>query len=412
MIRRGETSEEANDAWITFTLGARAPRLRRPTTPDDARRGRVRVEKMDRTTRALVYGDAPFAFAGARERVGRLNDAAMCAAWRRVGDATRSVSASASASDGGRRATSGGGLGTFAASAVNENASMKFAKDVFAGTCGGITVTLLGHPFDTVKVLLQTQSSKNPVYSGAVDAASKVIKAEGVGGLYRGVTSPLAGQMFFRATLFFAYARAKEFVGVSPEDPLSYAKAGALAWLAGTFFESPIDLYKSQWQCQLIKAKADPAYKSPYNSVLDVVKESWKHNGIRGPYQAFHATMARNLPAGAVYFGVFENAKNAFAKMNDDGKATNAQIIASGGIGGFFYWSLFYPIDVIKSALMTDAVNPAQRKFSGFFDAAGKLYTSGGVRAFYRGLVPCLLRASPANAGMLFTVDYIRRIID
>jgi solute carrier family 25 carnitine/acylcarnitine transporter 20/29 len=61
---------------------------------------------------------------------------------------------------------------------------------------------------------------------------------------------------------------------------------------------------------------------------------------------------------------------------------------------------------------MTDAVNPAQRKFSGFFDAAGKLYASGGVRAFYRGLVPCLLRASPANAGMLFTVDYVRRIID
>jgi len=300
-----------------------------------------------------------------------------------------------------------------AASAMeSQSAGMKFAKDVFAGTCGGVTVTLLGHPFDTVKVLLQTQSSKNPVYSGAVDAASKVIKAEGVGGLYRGVTSPLAGQMFFRATLFFAYARAKEFVGVSPDDPLSYAKAGALAWLAGTFFESPIDLYKSQWQCQLVKMKADPAYKSPYGSVVDVVKESWKHNGVRGPYQAFHATMARNLPAGAVYFGVFENVKNAFAASNADGKATNSQIILSGGIGGFFYWSLFYPIDVIKSALMTDAVNPAQRKFSGFFDAAGKLYASGGVRAFYRGLVPCLLRASPANAGMLFTVDYVRRIID
>lgn len=405
-------SSLARYIWTrTGLLTARGARLspRRRRT-NDRKRARV-VEKMDRTTRALVYGDAPFAFAGARERVGRLNEAAMCAALQRVGDATRSASASASDGGRGRRATSGVG-GTFAASAVNENASMKFAKDVFAGTCGGITVTLLGHPFDTVKVLLQTQSSKNPVYSGAVDAASKVIKAEGVGGLYRGVTSPLAGQMFFRATLFFAYARAKEFVGVSPEDPLSYAKAGALAWLAGTFFESPIDLYKSQWQCQLIKAKADPAYKSPYNSVLDVVKESWKHNGIRGPYQAFHATMARNLPAGAVYFGVFENAKNTFAKMNDDGKATNAQIIAAGGIGGFFYWSLFYPIDVIKSALMTDAVNPAQRKFSGFFDAAGKLYTSGGVRAFYRGLVPCLLRASPANAGMLFTVDYIRRIID
>ena len=65
------------------------------------------------------------------------------------------------------------------------------------------------------QVLLQTQPANNPIYSGPLDAASKVVKAEGFGGLYKGVTSPLAGQMFFRATLFFGYARAKEIVGGS-----------------------------------------------------------------------------------------------------------------------------------------------------------------------------------------------------
>jgi solute carrier family 25 carnitine/acylcarnitine transporter 20/29 len=53
------------------------------------------------------------------------------------------------------------------------------------------------------QVLLQTQPAKNPIYSGPLDAVKKVVQAEGVGGLYKGVTSPLAGQMFFRATLFF-----------------------------------------------------------------------------------------------------------------------------------------------------------------------------------------------------------------
>jgi hypothetical protein len=46
---------------------------------------------------------------------------------------------------------------------------------------------------DTIKVLLQTQSHTNPVYSGMVDATKKTIKAEGLGGLYKGVASPLAG---------------------------------------------------------------------------------------------------------------------------------------------------------------------------------------------------------------------------
>ena len=46
--------------------------------------------------------------------------------------------------------------------------------------------------------------------------------------------------MFFRATLFFGLRHAaKEIVGVSPDDPLSYFRAGVLAWAAGTMFESP-----------------------------------------------------------------------------------------------------------------------------------------------------------------------------
>lgn len=50
--------------------------------------------------------------------------------------------------------------------------------------------------------------------------------------------------MFFWVMLFFVYVCVKEFVGVFSEDSLSYAKAGAMAWLAGTFFEFLIDLYK------------------------------------------------------------------------------------------------------------------------------------------------------------------------
>jgi len=75
------------------------------------------------------------------------------------------------------------------------------------------------------------------------------------------------------------------------------------------------------------------------------------------------------------------------------------------------YWSLFYPLDVIKSAIMTDSVNPAERQYKGFFDAAGKLYKQGGVKRFYAGVLPCLLRASPANAGMLYTVDKIKQYL-
>lgn len=56
-----------------------------------------------------------------------------------------------------------------------------------AGTCGGIVICMVGHPFDTLKVRLQTQPSGNPVYKGLGDCFMKTMKWEGIGGLYRGV---------------------------------------------------------------------------------------------------------------------------------------------------------------------------------------------------------------------------------
>ena len=58
-----------------------------------------------------------------------------------------------------------------AASAAEGSKSMGFLKDIAAGTTGGIAVVLVGHPFDTLKVLLQTQPSDKPIYNGVIDAA-------------------------------------------------------------------------------------------------------------------------------------------------------------------------------------------------------------------------------------------------
>lgn len=73
---------------------------------------------------------------------------------------------------------------------------------------GGIAVTMVGHPFDTLKIRLQTQPIDKPIYSmhacgervggaqethdcmhshtdGMIDCARKTIQWEGVGGLYK-----------------------------------------------------------------------------------------------------------------------------------------------------------------------------------------------------------------------------------
>ena len=100
-----------------------------------------------------------------------------------------------------------------------------------------------------------------------MDCVKKTLQWEGVPGLYKGVTSPLAGQMFFRATLFSAFGASKRWLGTNADGTTralttaDFYKAGFITGAAAAFAESPIDFYKSQIQVQMVRAKADPTYK-------------------------------------------------------------------------------------------------------------------------------------------------------
>ena len=63
------------------------------------------------------------------------------------------------------------------------------------------------------------------------------------------------------------------------------------------------------------------------------------------------------------------------------------------------YWVACYPLDIIKSAIQTDAADPAQRRYRGGVLATGRqLFAEGGAKRFTAGLAPCLARSFPANA--------------
>lgn len=65
-------------------------------------------------------------------------------------------------------------------------------RSLAAGGFGGVCAVLVGHPFDLVKVRLQT--SEKGVYSSALDVVRKSIARDGLKrGLYAGVSAPLVG---------------------------------------------------------------------------------------------------------------------------------------------------------------------------------------------------------------------------
>lgn len=65
-------------------------------------------------------------------------------------------------------------------------------RSLAAGGFGGVCAVIVGHPFDLVKVRLQT--AEKGVYSSAVDVVRKSVARDGLRrGLYAGVSAPLVG---------------------------------------------------------------------------------------------------------------------------------------------------------------------------------------------------------------------------
>lgn len=125
------------------------------------------------------------------------------------------------------------------------------AKDLAAGTVGGAAQLICGHPFDTIKVKLQSQPpplpGQPPKYSGAMDAVKQTIAAEGPRGLYKGMGAPLATVAAFNAVLFTVRGQMEALLRSEPGAPLSVNQqvvCGAGAGVAVSFLACPTELIK------------------------------------------------------------------------------------------------------------------------------------------------------------------------
>lgn len=102
--------------------------------------------------------------------------------------------------------------------------------------------------------------------------------------------------------------------------------------------------------------------------------------------------------------------------------------MTAGAIGGLMFWgpwvtqkaefptkfSQIYPIDMIKSVMQGDTPIRAQRTYKTMYGTFRHILKHQGPRAFFRGFVPCFLRAAPVNAatflGFEMTHKYLNKM--
>ena len=128
-------------------------------------------------------------------------------------------------------------------------------------------------------------------------------------------------------------------------------------------------------------------------------------DGIAGLERGYVATTCMRAIGLPFYFGTYNASKRALGLSSGGGEVAYRlpKIMLAGGIAGFFFWGVSFPLDFLKTRLQTQPEGSAR---VGLLKLIRQIYTKeGGARAFFAGYAPCLLRAAPANAVVFVGVE-------
>ena len=196
---------------------------------------------------------------------------------------------------------------------------------------------------------------------------------------------------------------------------LKMAIAGTLAGLLSSFVVSPIELVKIRMQAQnksASKKKDDNHDESGiissqvYSNDFECAKYLIKHEGWRALFvHGLGITLVREIPSFAFYFVAYGLlARSSFATL----LGNHAAPLVFGALAGWAMWIPTYPADIVKTKVQ---VQDSQNKMIGPWQITAKLYRSGGVKAFFDGLEPKLVRAAVKHAATFWVYEIVMNIL-
>ncbi len=200
-----------------------------------------------------------------------------------------------------------------------------------AGLCAGVTEAVaVVCPAEVVKIRMQAQyhSLSDPLdvpkYRSAPHALLTVVREEGIGALYRGVSLTALRQGTNQAVNFTAYTELKELLQKwQPQyenknlPGYQTTMIGLISGAMGPFSNAPLDTVKTIVQ----KTPAQPG-QTAISRITLVIKDMFRREGVSAFYKGITPRVMRVAPGQAVTFTVYEYLKS---------KMENSSLMIVGG---------------------------------------------------------------------------------
>lgn len=264
------------------------------------------------------------------------------------------------------------------------------------------------YPLWLIKTRLQAQKGHRE-YSGIGDAFKKIIRIDGLRGLWRGFSVTAVGFIPAQLAYNFVYewTRANLPTQIARRDESVKRNffGGAAASFASSLVNVPLDVVTQRIMVQ-------PPGKRKYESFkgLGVV---WRAEGFSGLYRGFGLSVMSYVPASAIWWSTytFTHGRAMAAIPRSDQRLQWLVTGMCGAVAGFTSAALTNPLDVIKTRLqLLEEWNAEKNGRSRIAAVVRSLVVEEGMRGFSKGLSARLACSSVVSLFIITTYEGVKRL--
>lgn len=305
-------------------------------------------------------------------------------------------------------------------------------KSLLSGGIAGSTGKTVTAPLSRMTVLLQVGAVKQCSQRGSLHSlfhtANSILKKEGLRAFWKGNLTSVIHRFPYSAINFTLYECIRDSFCEDKsfqETPIIRFVAGAVAGSVACAACYPLDL---------VKTRLTVDSHGHYRGIMGALSTIVRHDGGSGLYRGLTASMVVVVPTLALSYSAYGtikalalNSDHRYLSKEVDGRQTITFMggLLCGSLSGIISSAFTFPADLVRRQIQVQGFHyknsmpsasqrkaiPLQQK-PGSVQIIREIYRSSGVRGFFRGFLPEILKITPMVGITFSTFEFCSQFLD
>ncbi|TMW65230.1 hypothetical protein Poli38472_009397 [Pythium oligandrum] len=278
---------------------------------------------------------------------------------------------------------------------------------LYSYTFGGVSAVgavFFTHPFDLLKVHLQTSKKEN---LGLVRTVRRILKQQGFAGLYQGISGGAMREGTYSTMRFAVYHFLKDdAIRKNDGEPISTAHNVILGMIGGALggaFGNPADIVNIRMQAD---SRMPVDQRRNYKHAVDGLLRVRREEGAEALMRGVRPNIIRAMLLTTGQIAAYDLAKAHLLHNPVHDFEDNIQThILSSMVAGLVATTACAPADVVKTRLM----NMKHGEYKSATDCFLKVVEHEGLRGLYKGWLPAYMRLGPQTLLTFVFLEQLRK---